>query len=190
MKTLILILSLLCLNASADPNQVTSQNYAATYSAAAPAVVPPATPTDVCVLSGSSTRTIRVTHVLLSSTQTTAGVNTWYLTKHSTADSLGTSTSASVIPHDSLFGAGSAVMKMYTANPTVGTSLGSIRTVHLYSPAPAGTGANLQDFDFDMDLTSTPIVLRGTAQQVAINFAGAALPTGLSVNCGFEWTEQ
>ena len=58
------------------------------YSAATGAFTPPATPTDMFTITGSATRTIRVISIELSSTQTTAGVNTFFLVKSQKRDPL------------------------------------------------------------------------------------------------------
>jgi hypothetical protein len=169
--------------------QISSPNWQATFSTGAAAVSPPATPTDICVISGNATNNVRVTHVDLSSTQTTAGVNVFYLVKRSTLDTTGTSSTLTDVPHDSKYGAGLAVVKTYTANPgSLGTTVGTIRAIHLLSPAPGGANFQPQQWVFDQDQQSQAIILHAN-ESLAINFAGAALPTGLSVNCNFEWTE-
>lgn len=172
---------------------LTQPGYYATYSAGAAAVSPPATPTDICEIAVSSvaanaSRVIKVTHVDLSSTQSTAGLNVFYLVKRSTNDT-GPQTALTSVPHDSTMGSSAATVFTYTANPTAGTSVGNVRTIHLLSAAPAGTNFSPQQWVFDQDLTSQPVTLR-QGQSLSINFGGAALPTGLSVNCNFEWTEQ
>lgn len=162
-----------------------------TYSGFCAAFTPVATPTDIFSIEGVASKTIYVWRFYLSTVQTTAGVNTWFLNKHSTANVDGGSTSVATakIPHDSAFAASTATVKHYTvANPTPGTSLGSVASIRLNSPAvgTAGIGdivGTWIDFNF-------PIILRGAAQGLALNFAGAALPAGLSVIAGFTWTEQ
>jgi len=162
-----------------------------TYSAFCAAFTPVATPTDIFSIEGVAGKTLYIWRFYLSTVQTTAGVNTWFLNKHSTANVDGGSTSvaSAKIPHDANFAASTATVKHYTvANPTPGTSLGSVATIRMDSPAPATAGIGgmveaIIDFSF-------PIILRGTAQGLALNFAGAALPAGLSVVAGFTWTEQ
>lgn len=176
---------------AADPFQKVAPAHESTYSAGSTAVVPPATPTDICTITGSANKTIKVTRVELSSTQTTVGINSWFLVKRSTADTGGTFAGTFTrVPHDSMQGAATATTLAYTANPTTGTLTGIIRVAHLLSPAPGGSTAPDNVWNFDGgDWFSKPIFLRGTGEVLAINFNGAALPTGLSVNCNFEWAE-
>lgn len=191
MKTMILALALLlAIPAHADPRQ-----YRSTYTASSAAFSPPATPTDLATITGSATKTIYVTKVKLSCTQTTAGINAFFLVKRSGADLTGTSDDLTEVPHDSRSPAASATVLDYTANPgTLGTTVGSVHAAHVLCPAPASVSSSSgRIFDFGEPTSisfAQPIVLRGITQVLAINFAGAALPTGLSVIAGFEWYEE
>lgn len=160
-----------------------------TYTAVAAAFTPPATPTDMVTLTGSATRTIRITRIEFTSTQTTAGVNTIFLVKRSTANSAGTSTALTAVSHDSSNSAATATALSYTANPTLGTTVGNIRATRVLSDAITSVSPDVQLWEFNT-LTSQSIVLRGTSQVLAINFNGAALPAGLSVTAAIEWTEE
>jgi len=150
---------------------------------------PGATPQDVCTLTGSATKTVLVTGAILTSTQTTAGLNVWSLLKRSTANTGGTSVTAPGIPVDSASAAATAVARAYTANPTAGTLVGRYSVLHVDAPAPgtAGIGSSVGRVKFD---TVGAVVLRGVNEVLAWNFNGAALPTGLSVSCSFDWSEQ
>lgn len=160
-----------------------------TYSAVVNNLTPPATPTDMVTITGSATRTIRILKVEISTLQTTAGINTFFLIKRSTADTSGTSASVTAIPHDSGDAAATATVLSYTANPTLGTTIGTVRASKLLTPASTTTQSGVYVWDFD-DLNGKPVILRGTSQVLAVNFNGAALPSGLNVNCSIEWTEE
>jgi hypothetical protein len=166
---------------------------ASTYSATSGSFTPGATPTDIVTLIGSATKTIRILRLELSTTQTTLGMNTWFLVKRSTANSGGTSTNPTVVPFDSNNATPTAVMAVYTANPTtLGTLVGDISSIKLVS-APTVGGTPPQDYwgyDFTNSGTQQGLVLRGTSQVFALNFNGAALPAGLSVNVNIMWSEQ
>lgn len=188
------LLAFLALNTAwaADPFDRVGPIHEATYSAGSTAVVPPATPTDICTITGSATKTVKVTRVEVSSTQTTAGINSWFLVKRSAANTGGTASGTFTrVPHDSAQGAATATTLAYTANPAgLGALVGIVRVAHLLSPAPGGTTAPNQLWNFDGgDWFDKPIFLRGITEVLAINFNGAALPTGLSVNCNFQWVE-
>jgi hypothetical protein len=160
-----------------------------TYSAAISSLTPPATPTDMIVISGSATKTIRVTKVELSITQTVSGTNTFFVILRSSADSGGTSSTITNVSHDSSNAGATAVVKSYTANPTLGTVIGTVRATKIFTPIP-GTLTTPYIFDFTNDGIDQGIVLRGTAQQLALNFNGAALPSGLSITCNIDWSEE
>jgi hypothetical protein len=167
-----------------------SSNKAA-YSASIVPVTPPATPTDIVTLYGSATKTIRVLKLVINTTQTTIGINDWYLIKRSTANTGGTSAAITSVPLDSTFSAATAVFTRYTANPTaLGTSVGNLAIVNVLSSslAPGTSGTAYVPYVFDF--TNNPIVLRGATQGIALNFNGAALPAGLSINCNIMWTEE
>ena len=162
------------------------------YKTAITPVSPPATPSDIVILNGSATKTVRITRIYLSSTQTTQGVNNWYLVKRSSANSGGTSTTITPIPLDSSLSAGTATFTRYTANATsLGTSVGNMDVVKLLSPATAPGSSSATYYEPHLwDFTNNPVVLRGTAEGLAINFNGAALPAGLSVDATYTWTEE
>lgn len=161
------------------------------YSGFTPAFTPAATPTDVLLINGFAGTRVKIWRLFLSTLQTSAGINTWQLLKYSTANSGGTPVAVTKVPHEAGHAAAGASLQYYTANPTPGTSLGSVFSFRLNSPAVAtvGTG-DLQGFYIDFVSTiGIPIVLNGPAQGLALNFGGAALPAGLSVIAGFTWSE-
>lgn len=163
----------------------------ATYSAAAAAIAPPATPTDICKISGSATKTIYVHRVEISSTQTTAGTNTFFLVKRSTDNAGGTSAAMTAIPFVSVSPAAGATILSYTGNPTLGTTVGNVKALHLFSPAPGSVAVpSIGAWDFNLNPDTQAFVLSGANEVLSVNFAGAALPTGLSVNCSFSWSEK
>lgn len=142
--------------------------------------------TDVFVMEGIAGKTIYIWRAFLSTIQTTAGVNTWFWNKHSTANAGGTAVASTIVPHDSSFAASTALVQHYTANGTPGTSIGTVMTSRLNSPAAATAGiGNHQGIWFDF---TYPIVLKGTAQGLALNFGGATV-VGLSAVAGYCWTE-
>lgn len=160
------------------------------YAVGTGAFTPPATPTDIATIIGSATRTIYVTKMEVSTTQTTAGVNTWFVIKRSAANTGGTSATPTLVPLDSNNPAVTAVVRSYTANPTaLGASVGTVRTTRILSDAATTATQPAYVFDFTNSGLSSGIVLRGIAQTLSLNFNGAALPAGLSVMVNFEWIE-
>lgn len=177
-----------CSNSNPIPAQPTSPAIS-TYAASSGYFTPYATPTDIITISGSSTTTVKVTRVTLSSTQTTAGINNWFLNKLSAADTGGTSTGVTAVPMDSANAAATASVLKYTVIPTPGTTVGTVRSVAALSPA-ASSVYNGEITLFDDQFTGQPIVLRGIAQTLNLNYAGAAVPAGLSMCVNVYWTEQ
>ena len=160
-----------------------------TYMAATGAFTPPATPTDLATIIGSATTVVKILKIVLCATQTTAGVNTYYLKKYSSANTGGTSATPTIVPVDANNSAATAVVRNYTANPTLGTPIGSMDIVRLNTPTPTGNIQPVWVWDF-MNGMVEPITLRGIAHQLSINFNGAALPSGLSVAVSIWFSEE
>jgi hypothetical protein len=192
MKLLILtslVAIFITMHAKADNAQV--QSYRKTYSAyVAPVIAPAATATDVCALAGASTALIRVLRAQVSPTQTNGGISTWQLVKRSTLNLAGTSVGITAVPHDSSSAAAVGSAKYWLANPTsVGTAVGNIRASRVLAPVGGTVGSDFS-WEFDQNNSAETILLRGASEQVGLNFNGAAVPAGMSVGCGFTWSEE
>lgn len=169
--------------------QVASWTEWPTYAVTTGYITPYATPTDVVVIGGSATKTIRIQRITLSSTQTTAGLNNWFLIKRNTADSGGTTTALTTVPLNSNNPTATGTYLLYTAAPTINNTVGTIRAVTIESNAPASTAQGNDYTIFDAQYAGQAITLNGAAQQCALNFAGAAVPTGLSISVTVYTTE-
>lgn len=87
-------------------------------------------------------------------------------------------------------------VKHYTANPTLGTAVGTITRRKILLPI-ATTVSDQSSYSLmplicgNTEVREQSIILRGTAQQLSINFNGAALPAGAAnwyaTVC---WTEE
>jgi hypothetical protein len=158
-----------------------------TFSAGVAGITVAATPTDVFTITGSATKTIRVTLIAIDGTETTATQRNVLLIKRSSANSGGTSTTLADVSHDSTNAAGTATVRYYTANPTLGTTVGTMRASRLY----VGTTTSVSDevvWDFG-DRPAQAIVLRGTGDVLAVNLGGVT-SAGNSFNMYIEWTEE
>lgn len=157
------------------------------YMATTVALAPSATATDIITITGSASKTVVVTKWTLSTVQTAAGSNTYIWLKRSSTDTAGTSTTATVVPLDSAFVAGTAVVTNYTANPTAGSLVGNLKSIKLF----AGTGT-VQQETYEWDMTNggaiRGITLNGAAQQLCLNMNGSAA-AGLNVYSTIEWYE-
>lgn len=158
-----------------------------TYAASKTGLVPAASPTDIAVLPGvAGGVSVMVTLVTMSCTQTTAGIFDVQLIKRSTADSGGTSAAMTAVPLDSGNAAAGSAPLTYTANPTTGTLVGNIDAQKIGAMATATAAPN--DIYMWKPSMGQSVVLRGTAQQLAVNLNGATL-TGGSCSINFQWIE-
>ncbi len=159
----------------------------ATYSASINNLAPALTPSDIFTITGSASKTIKIHGIQIDATATAAAVIAVFLVKRSTANSAGTSTAPVVVPLDSTSAAGTATVLAYTANPTVGTLVGNIRSEKLLVSTVTTSGETLL-INFG-NIIGSPIVLRGITQVLAFNLNAVTLAGG-SVNCFVEWTEE
>jgi hypothetical protein len=159
----------------------------ASYSMAA-TVTLAATATDVFTITGSASKTIRITQIQVSGIATTAISPIVVLAKRSTANTAGTSTAMTAVPHDSSSAAATATGLAYTANPTLGNLVGNIRSDRIVFPLTTVAGSGPQIWTFG-ERPSQAIVLRGTSQVLAVNLSSTTV-TGGSISCDIEWTEE
>lgn len=163
-----------------------------TYAATSGAFTPDTTPADVFTVTGSATKTIKVQKMCITTTQTTAGTNAWFITKRSTANSGGTSSNLTEVPLDSSNAAATATTLSYTVDTATGTLVGNVWGGWVDSPVvtTAGIGGLVGTCVDFTDLYGQPVALRGTAEVLAWNFNLATLPPGLSVIATATWTEE
>lgn len=163
-----------------------------TYAASIAGLVVPAAATDIFTITGSASKTIKIRKVHIDGT-TTAGsgksVN-FSLIKRSSADSGGTSTTMTNVPFDSNNAAATATVRAYTANPTLGTTVGAVVTDRLDIPTvgASGRGADNPIWQFGIE-DGQNVVLRGTTQQLCANLGGATI-TNPVFACFVEWSEE
>lgn len=148
-------------------------------------IVPAASATDVVEIIGSATTTVEITRVTIGGVQTTAGQVLVNLLRRSTADTVGTQTAQTIVPHQATDAAAIAVIKAYTANPTTGTLVGNVRSRRL----PIGSATSLIPATvYEFGENTKPLFLAGVAQTLCINLAGATV-TGGTLDVEIEFTE-
>ena len=158
-----------------------------TYSATTALAVPASSATDVCSLSGSATRVVRVRRIIFTSTPTTAVSEPIAILKRSTAYTAGAGAALTKVPYDSQYGASTVGMaEVWTGNPTVGTIVGALAEVSFHFGVSTTAPSIPAVFTFGQ--LGSAAVLRGVAQNVAINLNGTTF-TG-TFSCTFEWTEE
>ncbi len=161
---------------------------AQSYSVVSIGLVPSATATDLFTVTGSASKEVHITRIIVSCTQTTAGAIDLVLLGRSTADTLGTSTSPTIKKHDTQNAAATATVNAYTANPTVGTLDANIRSYKL--SCLATSTATPQDIVIENFVgRGQDVVLRGTGQVFVISLNSQTV-TGGSFDISIEWYEK
>lgn len=161
----------------------------ATYAAGIASLALPAAATDVCVITGSATKTIRVVRVCLSFIATTAISVPVSLVKRSTANTGGTSAIQTATALDSANAAATAVLRTYTANAaTLGTLVGTVLAAGKVAAPLTGGVEPLTVLDFGIGPRQA-VVLRGVGESLCINLNGATVLGG-NAALSMEWTEE
>lgn len=160
---------------------------------------PTATPTDLVIIEGSATKTVRVISLAIATETTAAGSVSFDIVKRSAADTTGTFVAATAVPHDSNNAASSANrVGHFTANPgALGAAVGTINKLRVgTSLLIPGANTDLADHMKEClpfssaTLLDQPVTLRGVAQTLAINFAGVALVAGQVHAYRVVWMEE
>ena len=148
------------------PNANATYSAAATFAAAASA-------TDIFTITGSATKTIYIRRIRVQATQTIGAVRDILLIKRSAANTGGTSTTPTLVPHDSVYSAATAVVRAYTANPSgLGAAVGDVRRDKIWIPSTA-VAPEENTWEFAPSFTQ-PLVLRGTSQMLCVNLNGVS----------------
>lgn len=158
-----------------------------TYGAVADDLASAATATDIFTITGSGTKTIKIARLIVSCSATNNINIDLAIVKRSTANTGGTSTTPTAVPFDSANAAATATVRAYTANPTLGTTVGTVLSQQLF--VSGGTTQPIANAIFDFTSTvSQPIVLRGTGEVLALNLQGVTV-TGPQFQVSIEWVE-
>lgn len=168
---------------------VTGLSARPTYSTTVTGLVSAALATDIFTITGSATKTIYITKIVISASSAAGGPQNIVLIKRSAANTGGTSATRTLVPHDSNSAAATAVVRSYTANPSaLGASVGEVRSQKILVSGASTVDAPAVDWDFAIRGVQG-IVLRGTSQLLAVNLAGVTI-TVSSFNIYIEWTEE
>lgn len=164
-----------------------------TYSAAIGALTPAASATDFLTVTGAAGVTVSIDRAYCTGTSTTSAVDTIYGLVRSTANATGTSTTLTNVPLNSNNAAGAATVRAYTANPgTLGTLVGNAYVNQLPLPSAASAASAIPGSAVVAGqlLFEQPITLAGSGQVFALNNNAASFPTGASISCSVQWTEE
>lgn len=154
---------------------------------------PGATPDDLFTITGSSTANIYVQKMGISSVQTTAGVNEFFIAKRSTDNVGGTAVIRPEVPLQSGSPAATAVVRAYTAVPTSsGTLVGYIWDGMIATGAVASTGiSGYQGIEVDFEtMYGQPVGLLSAAQVLSWSWGAGAIPAGFFYNAWVQWFEM
>ncbi len=169
-----------------NPFAVTGNTNLASYSAAV-AAFGNSSAGDIFCVNGSATKTIKVKNIQVSAVASAAIADDIQLYKRSTADTGGTPTSVTAVPHDSLNAAATASVTAYATAPTAGTLVGMIRSRVITIPTTsAGVESMAAIFHFTTSWDQ-PITLRGATQGLCV--AVPATAGGLWA-LDAEWSEE
>lgn len=166
-----------------------------TYSATVNGMAPAASATDIACLGGSSTKTVKVTQVVVSGTAATLATVPVSLRFNTSLDSAGTSVTGSVYPvaykHQSSQAAPTAIPSAWTTNPTINDSApGVLGAMVLTVPISTSTvAASRAVWAFGGRGGAKAPVLSGTAQQLCVNLGSTTISSGV-IYVSFEWTEE
>ena len=164
------------------------QNYTQTYTAGYIGLASAASATDVVCLAGSAAKTVAVTRIQLTGTAATLVTLPITLVRRTSVDTGGTAASTTANPanniakHDTNNATAAAVPISYTANPTiVDSSPTYLQTANITIPVTtAGTSINPLSWTYGNIATGEqPIILRGAAAQICLNFNAVTISTPL-----------
>lgn len=176
--------------AQAPAALVTQTPFRGTTYVAVATFTPATTPTDFLTITGSATRTVAVKRFTCYGSSTAAGSEIVNVIKRSTVDTGGTSTNPTAQALDSNNGAATAVVTAYTANPSaLGTAVGPVAAGIIGTGPLTAAPVTPMSLTFG-DMWTNDLLLRGTAQQAAINGASVSFTAGASITCAVVWTER
>lgn len=180
--------------------QVNTEGLKATYTASVTGFTPVAAATDILNMFGSAGKTIRITRIEVTGTTSaaTAAVSDLQVVKRSTVGTLGSAvlTGLTAVPLDSGSAAASAtVSTVGTANyGTLGTLIGAVEARKFTCQLGTATATDFPIIPPTVftwtDHNEQGLVVRGAAQQVALNWNGGTVPAGCSLDISVSWTEE
>ncbi len=165
--------------------KVTTWSSTPVWSYAQQAFIPSSQPTDVVVIRGSATKTLKIQSIIVSAESATASVLSANIIRRTTAATGGTSAALLGTPHDISDGSGTASVLFYSVSPTaVGTAWGGGNGFLGSQQLICGNGGAVPAipaiWNFGGTMDVKPIILRGINDYICINLGGlsyAAIPT-------------
>lgn len=153
-----------------------------------------ATPTDMLTIQGSASKIIRINNALMRIGSTSGALHKLHFIKRTAANTAGTFAAQTAIKLDTGSPAASAVINLYSVIPSglgAGVTLAVapvVTTVLTAAPAIFSMGSHLSAAS--AITTTTPVILRGASEWLALNWNGAAIPAGFLAHWEISWTES
>lgn len=169
---------------------VNTEGTKCTYRASIQGLVVAAAATDFFEITGSATKTVKITQISTSAVATAASTQSLAVIKRSTVDTTGTFTNPTAVPLNSGCAAGTATIKAYTVNPgALGTVVGTVAVSRFgVGIATAATVFQPALYQFGNANGST-VAEVSSAQSVALNY-NAQTTAGNLFDIWVEWTEE
>lgn len=190
MKRLFLLFLVLCA-LPAWAIEVDFEGKRPSYSYQAADVSPAATATDLVCLVGSATKIVRVNRVQITADATNSTVLDFYMFKRTAANTGGTATQPAITKLDSSDRAATAVINLYSANPSALGAGTILAGDHYHIPAANGSSYSsppwVEDFG---NRNAKPLMLRSASESLCVGLNGQTIPAGASVYVRMEWTED
>lgn len=188
------------------PQVGTTAAYAAknTFSSAFFGLVPPASATDMVCIAGSASKTIRVQRIVIGGTAGTLVSLPIQVVRRASLDTGGTAasttanpgTAANIASRDTSIAANTgstATLISYTAVPTINDTAPVYLDSAMMTLNTTAAASNpiMAVFDWSRDIENLIQVptLRGTSQQICVNFNGVSISSGV-LNGQITWTEE
>lgn len=147
--------------------------------------------TDVCAISGSSTKTIRIRRLIIAGLGASAVTTELFgIERYSggfTVTGTPAGTAMPAVANDSTNPTATASVEQWSVNPVNTNSVGlSIEVPYAWANSTTGLG---QPADYDFGIRGSAVVLRGASQWVSANLLGQ-VASGQKVACTWTWTEE
>jgi len=170
--------------------QVTTVNPVPTFSASIKDLMLANSCTDFFAITGSASKKIKILQILFSATKNNTGFVDLRVVKRSTANSGGTSSAPTKVPHDSDDPAATGTVLAYTANPTLGTLVGDVLADKVFVPsATANSSRGSSTLSISPIANGKAITLRGITEVLALNLGGDTA-AGIDCDITITWTEE
>lgn len=163
-----------------------------TYSCVAADFTLAATATDYLTISGPAdgSKVIRVTRIRFTADATAATAHDVYLYQRTAANTAGTSAAQTAAAHDTQDGAASAIVLLYSANPSALGAGNLLRGEEYALPAAGTTGYPFSPIVWDFGEPAKCPTLRNANDLLCLSNKGNAVPAGFKGYAMIEWTED